>query len=99
MREAGYDDPMIARVGSLLCKENLKSDAETQTLEDVICLVFLESYFADFAAKHAHEPEKLITILRRTWRKMSPRGQGEALKLPLGDREKQLIQRALNPAA
>ena len=98
MREAGYDDTMVARVGSLLRKENLKSDAETQTLEDVICLVFLENYFVDFAQKHAHEPEQVITILRRTWRKMSPRGQAEAMKLPLGDRERLLIQQALNPA-
>jgi hypothetical protein len=96
MREVGYDDAMIAKVGSLLRKENLRSDAQTQTLEDAICLVFLENYLAEFAHKHAHEPDKLVTILHRTWRKMSPRGQAEAMKLPLGDHERRLIFQALN---
>src|SRR4051812_11345330 len=51
MREVGYDDATIARVRSLIRKEKIKADAEMQTLEDVICLVFLENYFADFAAE------------------------------------------------
>src|SRR3954471_24845662 len=43
LRAAGYDDdPTIARVASLIRKERLKTDPEAQTLEDVICLVFLE---------------------------------------------------------
>ena len=93
LRDVGYDEPTIARVQSLVRKEWLKQDAEAQLLEDVICLVFLESYFAEFARQH-DEP-KLIGILRRTWKKMSPRGHAEALKLPLGDRERALVERAL----
>jgi len=37
---SAYDDATIARVRSLLRKERLKSDPETQALEDVACLVF-----------------------------------------------------------
>ncbi len=48
----GYSDAEIARAGALIRKENLRGDAEAQTLEDVACLVFLEHYAADFAAKH-----------------------------------------------
>ncbi len=44
LRDAGYDDATIARVGSLIRKEALKTDAEAQALEDVVDLVFLESY-------------------------------------------------------
>ena len=55
LRELAYDDTTIARVRSLLKKERLKADAEMQALEDVICVVFLESYFADFAPKHDEE--------------------------------------------
>ena len=93
LREGGYDDATIARVQSLIRKERLKQDPQVQLLEDVICLVFLESYFADFAKQH--DEQKVIGILRRTWKKMSPRGQAEALKLPLGQSERTLVERAL----
>src|SRR5438552_16391965 len=81
LREVGYDEAMVGRVQSLLKKERLKEDPEAQLLEDVICLVFLEHYFADFAKEH--DEEKVIGILRKTWRKMSVRGHEAALKLPL----------------
>jgi hypothetical protein len=93
LRAVGYDDMTIARVRSLLRKERLKSDPETQALEDVACLVFLENYFAEFAAKH--EDEKLITILRRTWAKMSPKAREAALELKLEPQARELIEKAL----
>jgi hypothetical protein len=94
LREVGYDDPTIARVGTLLRKKGLKTDPDVQLLEDVICLVFLEHYFADFSVKH--DDDKVIDILRKTWAKMSPRGQEAALALPLGE-ERRLVERALAP--
>jgi hypothetical protein len=93
LREVGYDDVTIDRVRSLIRKQNIKSDPEMQLLEDVICLVFLENYFADFA--NDHDEEKLVRILQKTWKKMSPRGHEAAMKLQFGDREKQLIAKAL----
>lgn len=81
LREAGYGAELIERVQRLLRKENRVTDAECQTLEDVICLVFLEYYLEDFAARQA--PEKLPGILQKTWAKMSPRGHDAALALPL----------------
>ena len=79
----------------LIRKERLKADPDTQALEDTICLVFLENYFADFSAKH--DPEKVVQILRRTWAKMSPVGQAAALKLPLPPDAAALVARALGP--
>ncbi|HEV2293346.1 MAG TPA: DUF4202 domain-containing protein [Tepidisphaeraceae bacterium] len=93
LRDVGYDDTTIARVQSLVRKQGIKSDPEMQLLEDVICLVFLENYFAEFAADH--DEEKLIRILRRTWAKMSPRGHQAALGLDLPQRERNLIEKAL----
>jgi hypothetical protein len=93
LRQVGYDDKAISRVRSLLKKEKLKADPEMQMLEDVVCLVFLESYFADFAAKH--DEEKVIGILRRTWKKMSPRGHAAALELQLSPEARQLVGKAL----
>jgi hypothetical protein len=82
LREAGYDDATIARVGSLIRKEALKSDAEAQALEDVVDLVFLESYLAEFVAGHSgYDEAKFVDILRKTGRKMSARGREAALTL------------------
>jgi hypothetical protein len=91
---AGYDDEIIGRVGSLLRKELLKADPETQALEDTICLVFLENYFTDFISRH--DDDKVIGILRRTWAKMSPVGHAAAMKLPLAGRAADLVRRALS---
>lgn len=93
LEECGYDLATISRVGSLLRKERLKADPEAQTLEDVACLVFLESYFADFARKH--EDEELVRILSRTWKKMSERGRQAALSLPLTPEARSLVVRAV----
>ena len=71
----------VARVEALVRKVRLKADADTQTLEDVICLVFLEHYLPAFATQH--DDAKLVDILRKTWRKMSERGRSAALQLDL----------------
>lgn len=93
LQKAGYDAATIERVGSLIRKERLKSDPEAQTLEDVACLVFLENYLADFAGKH--DEAKVVDILRKTWRKMSKRGQEAALTLDLKPAGRRVLDRAL----
>ena len=93
LRGVGYDEATAERVGSLLRKEQLKIDPDCQLLEDVICMVFLEYELADFAKKH--DEEKLIHILRRTWKKMSPRGHQAALALPLPEGLRSIVERAV----
>lgn len=93
LREAGCAEQTVERVQSLLKKKNLKTDAECQTLEDVICLVFLEWYFADFAAEH--DEAELVRILRRTWAKMSEQGRAAALGLRLSPELGALVRKAL----
>jgi hypothetical protein len=93
LRELTFDDRTIERVRALLRKEKLKTDPETQALEDVACVVFLENYFAAFAA--GHEEEKVIAIVRRTWAKMSPHGHAAAMTLSLPDKAQELVARAL----
>ena len=95
LRDVGYDHATIVRVQSLIRKEKIKADPEMQLLEDVICLVFLENYFADFVQDH-DEP-KLIRILQKTWKKMSPRGHAAAMSIELPAREQKLIAKALSP--
>jgi hypothetical protein len=95
LAQAGYGAETIARVGNLLRKRGLKRDEDVQTLEDAACLVFLETQFAAFAAKHPDD--KIVDILRKTAVKMSPRGLREAgrlaERLPEGPRA--LVARAL----
>lgn len=93
MLQAGYSDEDADRVKALLQKKRLKQDAEVQTLEDVICLVFLEHYLAPFVEKHSEA--KLITIIQKTWGKMSDKGHVAALKINFAPRHLALIQKAL----
>ncbi|MGO4920025.1 DUF4202 domain-containing protein [Maribacter spongiicola] len=93
LKKIGYNDDTINNVKFLLEKKQLKKNEETQTLEDVICLVFLEFYFEPFA--HKHLEIKTIDILQKTWRKMSVKGQEAALKLPLSIFSLDLINKAL----
>ena len=80
LRDAGYDDATIGRVRALIRKEGLKTDAEAQALEDIVALVFFESYLGDFVAKHAgYDDAKFVDILRKTARKMSAQGRAAAL--------------------
>ena len=87
MQQVGYDDATIARVKAILSKKGLKVNPETQLMEDVVDLVFLEHYMAGFAAQHPeYDEEKWIKIIHKTWQKMSPRAHEFALagkiKLP-----------------
>jgi hypothetical protein len=94
LAEVGYDEPTIRRVQALVRKEKLKLDPESQLLEDVVCLVFLENYFADFARQH--DEAKLIDVVRKTWKKMSPAGHEAALALPLSPESRALVEKALS---
>ena len=69
----------------------------TQMLEDVVCLVFLENYFSEFAS--AKEEGKLLTIIRRTWSKMSDRGREAALALKLRPQDRAILQKALTTSS
>ena len=92
--EVGYDKSVIDRVKGLLRKHRLKTDPEVQMLEDVACLVFLESYFADFSKQH--DEAKVIGILQKTWAKMSPKGHDAALALDMPDDARALVEKALD---
>lgn len=87
MAAHGYGPAEIACVGRLIRKERLGRDPQTQALEDVICVVFLEHHLADFAARS--DGHKLADILAKTWNRMSEDGHRHALQLdwPPGVRE------------
>jgi hypothetical protein len=87
MQEAGYDAATIERVKQAIGKRGLKVNPDTQLLEDVTDLVFIEHYMLGFAGQHAeYTEEKWLDIIRKTWKKMSDRAHTFALsgqlKLP-----------------
>lgn len=101
MREAGYDDEMIERVRTAVGKKGLKVNPETQAMEDVTDLVFIEYYMLEFAGqKPDYSEEKWLEIVRKTWKKMSDDAHAFALsgKLKLPEALVPLITKAVTGA-
>lgn len=84
------------RIAVLVAKAAPKGDAEGQALEDAACLLFLDEEIAGFAAEHQdYDAAKYITILKRTWVKMSPQAQDLAKAIPLEEPFAGLVRQAL----
>ena len=84
---AGVSAAEADEAATWVSKTGLKTNPGTQALEDAAVLVFLENEIGAFAAQHAEYPrEKFVDILKKTWRKLSPRAQAMArsLELPPG---------------
>jgi hypothetical protein len=99
MAEHGYDAETIERVKAAVGKKGLKVNAETQLLEDVTDLVFLEHYIAGFAAQHPdYDEAKWIDIIRKTWQKMSVQARAFVLagKVSLPEALTPLILKAVS---
>lgn len=93
-RDCGYTQSEAERIATLIRKENMKGDDECQILEDVACLVFLDDQFDAFEKEH--DEEKIVSILRKTWAKMSDRAHELALQMDMSDRAKSLVEKALS---
>jgi hypothetical protein len=78
---AGYDDETVERVRVMVSKQGIKVNADTQLIEDVICLVFIQYYVEEFSHKYADDIPKLFDIIQKTWRKMSDAGHAAVLQL------------------
>lgn len=98
MKQAGYDEAMIARVKTIVGKKELKTNPGTQMMEDIVDLTFLEHYMEAFVAQHAdYDEARWIVIIRKTWDKMSARAHEFALsgKLKLPEALVPLILKAI----
>ncbi len=98
MAEAGYSDEDLERVKLMVGKKGIKTNPDTQLLEDVVDLTFIEHYMLEFAGKHPeYSEEKWIDIVQKTWKKMSDNGQQFALSgsITLPEPLVPLIQKAL----
>jgi len=93
MQQCGYSKPQCAHVEKMLKKRGLKKDPDVQTLEDIICLVFIRYYLSSFMQQH--EEEKIIDIIRKTAAKMSPYALACTQKLDLAQEVTEVLGKAL----
>jgi len=96
LEDLGAPEELIAALRSINLKEGLKTNPDTQAIEDALCLSFLEHEFSTFVEKY--DDEKVIDIVQKTWRKMSEPAHEMALTLALDGRAKELVGRALGAA-
>jgi len=99
MEQAGCDQDTIERVKKAVGKKALKVNRDTQLVEDVIDLVFIEHYMLGFATKHPeYDESKWLDIVRKTWAKMSERARAFALSgaVKLPEPLVPLIQKAIS---
>jgi len=95
LNEIGYDAQTIREVRDLNLKKDLSTNPDCQTLEDALCLVFLERQFANLAAKATEE--KMVAALQKCWAKMSPKARQAAMTLSYPADLKRLLELALMP--
>jgi hypothetical protein len=93
LQEVGYEKETIERVQQIILKKRIKLDSEVQTMENALCLVFLQYQYEDFHPKHSEE--KVINILRKSLLKMDQHGHQFALEMTFSDKGLYYIQQAL----
>ena len=93
LEECGYPRRAVERAAALVQKADLlqSGDADAQTLEDALSLVFLETQL-DALLDDLDDRQKR-RALGRTWRKMSAQGQAAAMTLPLSEKGLAALQR------
>lgn len=97
MIEQGYTVEDSEKCAAIIRKENLSGNNDSQTLEDVACLVFLMHYFDEFAAKYTEQDNeaKIVRIVQLTWKKMSDEAHNIALGLTLPEHLAVIVNKAL----
>ena len=88
----GYEPEFIERVKNIVQKRNLRRDSDVQTLEDALCLVFLQTQLSDLRKNHGDE--KVLEILVKTLKKMSDPAKEFALELELSESDRTLLEQA-----
>lgn len=95
MQQAGYTAEQIERVSQIILKKRIKADADVQTMENALCLVFLQYQYEDFREKYEDDHNKIINILRKSLLKMDANGHNHALKLSYTNQGLDLIKKAI----
>jgi hypothetical protein len=89
LEREGYEPATIERVRAIIQRRTLKNDPDQQTLEDAVCLTFLETQLTQTAEKI--NEVKLVGVLRKTIAKMSPAAIEQAGHLHLSHEARALL--------
>ena len=90
---AQWDQSAVERVKELLLRVGLKSDPEIQALEDVACLVFVETQFDPMTERLDHD--HMVNVVAKTLKKMSPEGVVMASQVPLSAASQTVLSNAV----
>ncbi|HKJ43699.1 MAG TPA: DUF4202 domain-containing protein [Sunxiuqinia sp.] len=93
LKDVGYPEETAECLRSLIAKEKLHQDEDSQALEDVVCLVFMEHYLEDFAAKNPHLEFKRIIL--KTAAKMSEEGIEEIKNIKFPGEIQRLVDQVI----
>ena len=92
LESAGYGADVIDRAEFIVRKRELARDPDVQAFEDALCLVFIETQLHDVARQL--DREKMVEVLMKTMRKMSPHGRGLAFTIPVAAEDRALLEEA-----
>lgn len=95
LEKVGFEEALITEVKEMIAKKDLRRSVNSQLIEDVACLVFLENYIQPFASTKDYSEEKWIKIIQKTWSKMSDKAHKFALQINFPKPIEDLIQKAL----
>ena len=95
LSNVGYSVDFIEEVKSMIAKKDLRKNENSQLIEDVACLVFLEHYIVPFASTKNYSEEKWVKIIQKTWAKMSDKAHKFALEINYPSPILALIKKAL----
>lgn len=95
LSNVGYSIEFIEEVKSMIAKKDLRKNENSQLIEDVACLVFLEHYIVPFASTKNYSEEKWVKIIQKTWAKMSDKAHKFALEINYPSPILALIKKAL----
>lgn len=93
LEQVGYDEETISRVRRVVLKQKIKVDPEVQTIENALCLVFLEFQYEEFYTRYP--AEKVVNILKKSLLKMDGHGHKFALALSFSEKGLSHIREAL----
>jgi len=93
LKDLGYTQDVIDKTETIILKKGIKSNPDVQTIENALCLVFLQFQYEDFHPKH--DEGKMVNILKKSLLKMDSNGHTHALNLPYSSQGLYYVQEAL----
>ena len=92
LEQVGVAPDVIEQVQNMLMKRNIKQDPDVQTIENALCLVFLQYQYEAF---YPGNEDKIVDVLKKSLLKMDAHGHAFALQLTYSETGMSFIAQAL----